>query len=259
MRARVFAISKSKNSLWGTFILYPLSSLLKYIFGFPGLANYLEAPARVERFEAVYLPYWVIDTNFTIQAKGAGVDKTAEASFCSINSRMPGFDWQPMRSLPLAPPSADEASYEVFEEAHLNGPARAQAEVAEHKLDWDEPEGSEGQRKLPRRATLLPFAVSPLSAPALLHDADAAPLEIKVPRIMAVTEEEMKAGESDMFEPPKPDRIRFVGETLDLDMLAVYPVLLPAYVTRFKPVEDENGEKQEPLIVVQGAWESYSE
>lgn len=210
---------------------------------------------EMESCEAVYLPYWLIDASFKLKSTGSSAEEPAEVSFTSICSLMPGFDVQPLRSLPLViPPREDAGSQEVFTPALLDGPIVA----LKGRLAGDE--GSElplmlrevplGESALggeytpelakqlasrwsdnvqaPTKATVVPFAVSPLALPALLDD-----LKVDVVKTHSV------------------DSVRhfFSGESLIFDMLAVYPVLSPCYVVKFKPQMGADGEVLPGIIV----------
>lgn len=247
--AQTLAMAKSKDSRLQKRYLYPLAMIVRHFFGV-GPADRMEAAkANVDKMQAVYLPYWIVDGNLSIQAKNSSGEAT-KLNLVSINSRMPGFDFAPLRSLPLAPPQLDEAvQYQRFTKALVDGPAATLKAFMRkrHSVQVD------GQSALPKQAEVLPFVTSPLSLSALFRDASAYASEVKLPNFASSP---LKHGYTlvAMDETTAAQKIRLQGETLDVDMLAAYAVMLPFYVVKFKPVVDEEGQRKPPMVVVQSAW-----
>lgn len=255
-----------------------LGVLAKRVFGVSRWVDAMESASRMERFEALYLPYWIVDASVKLQAQGSDVSRPAQASFGLPQARMPGFDWHPLRSLPLWVPGLDShVEYQVFDESLLKGPAMTYAKseegadyaVQKPRSDTDQ---DWAESRLPLNATLLPFTNSPLSLPALFKNCPAAlrtvevPVDLPIEGSMAEIEKDREAfavkqlqehQEQDDDSPSS--RIRFKSETLDVDMLAAYPVLLPVYLFRFKARLGKDGQQLPPLTMVLSGWKHESE
>lgn len=220
-----------------------------------------DTPATpLKSVKALYLPYWLIDSAFKLNAKGVGVETSVEACFTIRQSVMPGFNSLPLRSLPVRPhwgrpvsQSHGGATYRCFTYEHLKGPFEGKAcedELAGNSLDLE-------AHHAPTKATVQPFTLSPLHLPALLKGADASATTIEVPgdtcRFSQVTDRTFRPAEPTELLSNTPYKIVFEGSTLEVGLTFACPVLLPYYSYEFEPAVSENGSLLPSLTVLRDA------
>lgn len=91
--AKVYALAKGKQgSLLSKSLWHPISLEPRLLLGIAGPADRVEAVLQVEKMEAVYLSFWIVDASIELQVEGNGSTEPAVASLASRKSRMPGFD-----------------------------------------------------------------------------------------------------------------------------------------------------------------------
>lgn len=211
--------------------------------------------------KAVYLPYWLVDANFSMKVLGEGVEEPADMKLLSFRSRMPGFDVQPFRSLPLSLPGhhgdvgAVSGDYEVFTSAHLDGPTKAMyaALSGSHELSelWQNDSPSEPKVVVPTKASVVPFAVSPLVIPDMLQECIREAMSVHVPkpqRLFNVQDVLEDGGLGWLIE--QLYTLQLLPGYLEIDMLAAYPVLFPFYILKYSPQISDHGDVSPGLTIV---------
>lgn len=192
----------------------------------------------LKKVEAMFLPYWYIDSTFKLKTKAGGADQPlAEAHFRSLSYQMPAHSLEPLWSIPILPPQItknlykDVSPYEDFTLDHLNLPKT-------FKGNFWKPWTDHKTCRAPTKVTLVPFTASPFGLPELLRTAGEDVTTI------------------DLSEDPRLggfEKIILRGDTLEVDMLAACPVLLPVYVYQYEPAVGDNGALLPPVIVVADA------
>lgn len=254
-RARLAALEQLLPTIkgrWGG-IGFAVSQAL----GLGWMTDSEESVMRIVSSRAMYYPTWVVDAMWKVKCRGDNGEATA--SFISTNSAFPGNSWRPMDSLPIrAPPprlpstperapsiitSADEPmTYAPFsKERHLHP-----------EVDID------GQ------ISILPFNISPLCLPDLCKSADlrssmvdllsqGPALHINRRFTILPGVEIQVANLDDQRSENKSAMLRMEWDTLQLDMLACYPVMLPMHLVQFR--YDAHGEKDRRATVALAAWD----
>lgn len=243
-RARLVAIEELLPSIVGR---WQSLALLLAQTATSGLFDRLEARLmRFERAQAVYVPMWSIDAVWTLACSG---QRAARASFATHGSAMPGNAWSALRTLPLRPPphrpgaesdalvtgAADPAEYAPYDPArHLH------------------PEADVGA------ISVVPFDLSPLGVPELIRRASPADLAVRLEAeantkrfsILPGVQVEVR---TESMSDSGTHTLRFAGDSLDIDMFACFPVLVPVHLVSFR--YDAHGERDLRATVAIGAWD----
>uniref|UniRef100_V5ESB1 Uncharacterized protein n=2 Tax=Kalmanozyma brasiliensis (strain GHG001) TaxID=1365824 RepID=V5ESB1_KALBG len=247
-----------------------LKHQLLSLVGITSMSDPEEKIVKLERMTALYLPIWLVDASFEVKCRGN--DGRAESNFITTSSRFPGHSWKPMDTMPMFPPPPYDMSpkADAQNDPSLGGDAPKATWNNLSMVDYESyqsylkrMEGSkvkiEGGIPDP-----LPFTISPLCLPDMLRNQ----LELKdltfkqdlaagVPipgagvhglglTIALVNEE----GEQ-ITAPP----VRFEPDTLQLDMFAAYPILMPLHMAEYSYVDQETEERQHITFVL-GAWDT---
>ncbi|WFD03130.1 hypothetical protein MOBT1_001819 [Malassezia obtusa] len=269
-RARLGALEQLLPTIkgrWGA-VAFAVSQAL----GFGWLT---ESEADVMRFEsaqAMYYPTWVralltqvVDGVWKVRCRGdtghamATCTYSAAHAVVSTNSAFPGNAWKPMDTLPLhAPPALtpelEQAPVPVVKDAEAPMPY-APFDRARHLHPAVDIDGS---------ISVLPFNISPRALPDMLRHADlrtlmvdmlaeGPPLHIRR-RFKVLPGVEIQV--ANVNEQPDADAqaiVRLERDSLEVDVLASYPVLLPIHLVRFR--YDAHGETDRLATVAVGAWD----
>ncbi|GAC98738.1 hypothetical protein PHSY_006332 [Pseudozyma hubeiensis SY62] len=223
---------------------------------------------KLERMTALYLPTWVVDASFEIKCRGN--DGRAEANFITTSSRFPGHSWKPMDSIPMIPPPPHDMMPTMGKDpeyaAHTPKDAWDNLAMADYE-SYESHQKRKAESKVQIKGGIpdpLPFTISPLCLPDMirrqleLKDVTFTPdlaAGIELPgggvhglglTIALVNEE----GEQ-ITAPP----VRFEPETLKLDMMAAYPILMPLHMAEFSYADQETGDRHF-ITMVLGAWDT---
>ncbi|WFD31696.1 hypothetical protein MSPP1_002735 [Malassezia sp. CBS 17886] len=218
-----------------------------------GLGWMTDSEEDIMRFEAaraVFYPMWV---------KCRGDSGSATVTFVSTNSTLPGNGWKPMDTLPVYPPPP-RAPGEQATEAVIRGLADAMPyapysperhlHASDIQMDGD--------------ISVLPFTMSPLSLPHLLRTADVRNLMVNMlaegpalhikRRITLLPGVEIQVANMDEnHDPDATANVRLESDSLEVDLLACYPVLLPFHLVQFRY---DSAEKKDCMATVAlGAWD----
>ena len=226
---------------------------------------------KLERMTALYLPTWIVDASFEIKCRGN--DGRAEANFITTASRFPGHSWKPMDSMPMTPPPP----YDMVRESDLQKDPNYASDTP--KASWDNlamvdyesyesylKSKGKGESNVKIKGGLpdpLPFTISPLCLPDMLRqqlelkDATFTPdlatgVELPGGSIhgLGLTFAFVNENGEQLTAPP----VRFEPDTLKLDMMAAYPILMPLHMAEFS-YKDEEGD-QHHITMVLGAWDT---
>lgn len=175
---------------------------------------------------------------------------------------MPGFDVQPLRSLSPVLPFPSFGDYQLFSQDLLDGPVQSLniARPAEKSPEWDPRTArlvaEEGLCALPKKATVVPFSISPLTLAALLKQGAFDNIKIKAPTPQQRMLEDQKKPDGGATEVQR-SQLSFLGGSLDVNMLVMYPVMVPVYVIKFKESDfiGQTGEQASAMTVVVTGWE----
>ncbi|CDW96587.1 hypothetical protein [Sporisorium scitamineum] len=243
--------------------------LLSFI-GIKGMSNPDGEIVKLERMTALYLPTWIVDASFEIKCRGN--DGRADANFVTTSSRFPGHSWKPMDSIPMFPPPP----YDMVPTQDLQKDPNYAADIP--KAAWDnlamvDYESYESHLKRKRESNVkikggipdpLPFTISPLCLPDMLRQQ----LELKdvtfTPDLAAGIELPGRnfhglgltmALVNEDGEQIKAPPVWFEPDTLKLDLMAAYPILMPLHMAEFSYVDEEEGNKHH-ITMVLGAWDT---
>ncbi|SPC63764.1 uncharacterized protein UHOD_03793 [Ustilago sp. UG-2017b] len=201
------------------------------LIGLRSVSNDDRKIVQLEHMTALYLPTWIVDASFEIKCRGN--DGRAEANFIVTSSRFPA-DWDNLAMV----------DYESYE-SHLKHEKESKVKI---KGGIPDP---------------IPFTISPLFLPDMLRrelelkDLTFAPdfeSGINLPggdkHGLGLTIALVDQDGEQLRSPP----VRFEPNTLKLDMMAAYPILMPLHMAEFSYVEEE-GEKHY-ITMVLGAWDT---
>ncbi|KAI3492150.1 hypothetical protein L1887_43439 [Cichorium endivia] len=210
-----------------------------------------------------------LDRRRLVRGKCRGNDGKAEANFITVSSRFPGHSWKPMDSLPLFPPPPYDMKPNQTNSADpsLDPSANREAWETLAMVDYESYESylkTKGNSKVQIQGGLpepLPFTISPLFLPDMirnqLESADATFIAelaagFELPGgdkhgfglTMSLVDEEGKP----ITSPP----VRFEPDSLKIDMMAAYPIMMPLHMAEFSYVEAEDGETRHLTFVMGG-------
>lgn len=239
------------------------------LIGLRSMSNDDGEIVKLERMTALYLPTWIVDASF--ETKCRGNDGRAEAHFILTSSRFPGHSWKPMDSLPMFPPPPHDMVpvQDLQKDPNYAADTRKAAWDNLAMVDYESYESHlkrKGESKVKIKGGMpdpIPFTISPLFLPDMLRrelelkDLTFAPdlaAGIKLPGgdhhglgLTALVNEE---GEQ-LISPP----VRFEADTLKLDMMAAYPILMPLHMAEYSYVDAED-ESKHYITMVLGAWDT---
>ncbi|WFD27313.1 hypothetical protein MNAN1_002309 [Malassezia nana] len=226
-------------------------------FGFGWMTDSEESVMRHVSNRAMYYPIWVVDAMCRVACRGDNGE--AEARFISTSSAFPGNSWKPMDTLPIRAPPPRTADTPSFEGSVITPSDMPMLYRPFSRVRHMEPDVS-----MKGGIHILPFNISPLSLPHLFKKADlrnsivdmlseGPALHINrrftiLPgvEIQVANLNEAKSGDSQA-------NLRFDWDSLEFDMLACYPVMLPIHLVQFH--YDAHGEKDREATVALGAWD----
>lgn len=224
---------------------------------------------KLRRMTALYLPVWIVDASFEMKCRGN--DGRADSNFIITSARFPGHSWKPMDSLPMIPPPPYDMipTKELQKDPNYAGEAPKEAWNNLGLVDYIPYEShlkSKNDLKVKIDGGIpdpLPFTISPLFLPNMLRTQ----LELKdltfAPDLAAgfqlpgadkhglgLTIALVNEAGEQIKTPP----VRFEPDTLKLDMMAAYPILMPLHLAEFS-YKDQDDRKQF-ITMVLGAWDS---
>lgn len=184
---------------------------------------------------------------------------TTAYAVIAVNSTFPGNAWKPLDSLPLRPPPLRTPDQEVDESGPItdsDAPMPYTAFSPEHHLS--------PEVEVDGKISVLPFNMSPRSLPDLFRSAELRTLMMDLmedgPALQIQRSFQVLPGVeiqlANMKEKPDADTnavVRFESDSLEVDFLACYPVLLPIHLVRFRYTAD--GETDRLATVALGAWD----
>lgn len=177
----------------------------------------------------------------------------------STNSAFPGNAYKPLDTLPLRPPPLRTPAMEQVPMPLIKGADApmpyAAFESARHLHPDVDVDG---------KISVLPFNVSPRSLPAMLQHADlrtlmvdllaqGPPLHIRRRFKLLPGVEIQVANVNEHADHDARAVVRMERDSLDVDMLACYPILLPIHLVRFR--YSAHGDTNRLATVAVGAWD----
>ncbi|PWZ01558.1 hypothetical protein BCV70DRAFT_148868, partial [Testicularia cyperi] len=253
--------------------VYGKWTLLKYHFlNWLGLSDWAKESSqavKLERISALYLPTWVVDAAFEVKCRGN--DGRADATIITTSSRFPGHSWKPMDSCPMLPPPPNDMkplSERESDPSYAGGTPRQPWDNLA-MVDYESFESFQKKKKDKSNVKIkggipdpIPFTISPLHLPDMIRKQ----LELKdstfTPNLSAgvelpgsnthglgLTVSFVGEDGEQLTSPP----VRFEPETLKLEMMAAYPILMPLHLAEFS-YDDEDGDKHFITFVL-GAWD----
>ncbi|PKI84037.1 hypothetical protein MVES1_002071 [Malassezia vespertilionis] len=228
-----------------------------------GLGAMLESEESVMRFESaqpLYYPVWIAEGIWKVKCRGdAGA---AEATFVSTNSVFPGNTFKPMDTLPLRPPPLR------MPEMEGRWPSNMVTTSADEPMRYESFSAARHLHpsvKLEDPITVLPFNVSPFALSDAFRNADLRTLVVDLlsegpalhinKRISLLPGVEIQvANVSEPNEPNATAMVRIEHDSLDVKLMACYPILLPLHLVRFR--YDAHGERNKLATVALGAWDA---
>jgi len=258
-RARLAALEQLLPLIkgrWGAAWFAVMHSL-----GLGALADSEDSVMHFESARAVYLPVWAVDAIWKVRCSGdAG---SAKATFVTTSSTFPGNGWKPMDTVPLYPPppanaeGSEETSNVISGITGQDDPAEYAPFSAERHLHPDESLG------LDDGITVLPFTISPRSLPAALQEASLRDLLVNMAsdgpelqinkRFRVLPGIEIQVANMETRDDVGTNAtVRIDRGSVELEMLACYPVLLPIHLVQFRYVPP--GSDPQRATVALGAW-----
>ncbi len=213
---------------------------------------------KCEKISSLYLPIWVVDA--IVKVKAEGDSGKTEATLLFEHSRFPAHCWKAMDMLPLN--AINEDFLHAIKEADPS--KKDDPDYATHYERWEE---ETHMRKPPTQLNgeilKLDFKVSPLQLPELLKQ-HMPELSAKPPRVKA---DPISFGnpfnkrqvamvvpfpkDLNELETDDSSTLRFDPESLQIDMLAAYPVMLPVHLAEYTWI-NMNREQKTLLTAMNG-------
>lgn len=253
-RARLAALEQLLPTIKGRFggLAFAVSQAM-------GLSFLTDSEENVMRFvssRAIYYPTWVVDGMF--RAKVRGDQGEAMLHLISTASAFPGNSWRPMDTVPLrAPPPR----------LHNTPPAQPRV-ITEPDEPMEYAPFSRDRHLNPDLAidggiTVLPFNLSPLGLPELFSGADLRTLILDLladgpalhinRRFQILPGVEIQVADVNESSGDSQAIVRLDRDSLELDVFACYPVMLPLHLVHF--AYDAHGERDRRATVALGAWQ----
>ena len=252
-----------RSHAWGRYVKYHFLRSL----GFYEKAGEGEDFVKLRRMSSLYLPIWIVDASFSIMCRGN--DGRAEANCILTSSRMPGHSWKPMDSMPMYPPPPYDLNADKTD-------VTVQSILARNSWDclttvdyqpFDPVKHLEYEPGLVKEDVpeVIPFSISPLHLPGLIRKSLHHSLAKSQPDLsdgytyMAGYRPgqnfnltyKLPNGEVAQFPP-----LSFEPDSLKMDLMAAYPILMPIHVAEFSYADDKQAEQT--ITFVHGAWHSFA-
>ncbi|WFC99640.1 hypothetical protein MYAM1_002385 [Malassezia yamatoensis] len=215
---------------------------------------------RFESIQSMYLPVWAIDALWKVNCKGEAGQATV--TFVSTESTLPGNAYKPLSTLPLRPPPLLDTAEQ--QSATPDSPVKG-AESPMQYMPYDPERHLQPDVDIHGKISVLPFNLSPSSLPTAFQEASlrtlmmnmlsqGPPLHIQRRFKLLPGVEIQLANINQSQDPDAQAMIRLERDSLHVDMMACYPVLLPIHLVRFR--YDAHGETDRLATVAVGAWDS---
>ncbi|WFD23803.1 hypothetical protein MEQU1_002497 [Malassezia equina] len=226
-------------------------------FGLGWMTESEDSVMRHVSTRAMYYPIWVVDAMCRVRCRGDNGE--AQAQFITTNSAFPGNAWKPMDTLPIRAPPPRMTDSQASEEPAItpsDAPMVYQPFSPTHHLKPDV--------KISGDITVLPFNLSPLSLPHIFKSAglrnsivdmlsEGPALHINHRFTILPGVEIQVANLNEAKNDGNQANLRLDWDSLEFDMLACYPVMLPIHLVRFN--YDSHGERDREATVALGAWD----